>query len=103
MAKFQPGNPGKPKGAKHGFTVRAKEAFRLAFDKSGGVEALTAWAIENRTDFYKLYARLIPVEVQATVEQTVNVHEMTDEQLAVIAAGSSLALAAPAESAGKPN
>ena len=34
----------------------------MAFEQSGGFEDLTAWAKENRTEFYKLYARLIPVE-----------------------------------------
>lgn len=34
----------------------------MAFDQSGGFAQLTQWAIDNRTEFYKLYARLIPVE-----------------------------------------
>ena len=44
-------------------TTQAREAFQIAFDEIGGPEALAAWAAENRTEFYKLYGRLIPTEI----------------------------------------
>ncbi len=53
---------GRPKGSKNKVTKNAREAFQRAFDESGGFTALTAWAKANQTEFYKLYARLIPVE-----------------------------------------
>lgn len=56
------GRKRKPKGAVNKLTKSAREAFALAFDESGGFAQLTVWARENRTEFYKLYARLIPVE-----------------------------------------
>ena len=54
--------PGRPKGCKNKMTQSAKEAFQHAFDSRGGAEGLAQWAEDNATDFYKLYARLIPVE-----------------------------------------
>ena len=54
---------GRPKGALNKTTKAAKEAFTLAFQDIGGHEALAQWACENRTEFYKLFARLIPTEV----------------------------------------
>lgn len=51
------------KGSKNKFTRSAKEAFQIAFDTMGGGKALAAWAKENQTEFYKLYARLIPVDI----------------------------------------
>lgn len=39
----------------------------LIFDGLGGVEALTDRARENREEFYKLYARLIPTEQRVAV------------------------------------
>lgn len=57
---------GRPKGSPNKFTAHAKEAFQLAFDQLGGVEGLVNWAKSDEshlTDFYKLYARLIPMEV----------------------------------------
>lgn len=62
--KGKSGNPnGKPKGTKSKLTASAKEAFQIAFEKLGGAEALSKWAKSNQTDFYKLFARLIPTDV----------------------------------------
>jgi len=60
----RPPNAGKGRkaGVPNKVTASAREAFALAFDESGGFAELTAWAKVNRTEFYKLYARLIPVE-----------------------------------------
>lgn len=58
------GNAGKGrrKGSKNKLTTTAREAFVYAFQQVGGGEALACWAKANLTEFYKLYARLIPVE-----------------------------------------
>lgn len=53
---------GRKAGQKNTLTKSAREAFQLAFQRMGGPSALTAWAEANPTEFYKLYARLIPVE-----------------------------------------
>jgi hypothetical protein len=53
---------GRQAGTPNVFTKSAREAFQLAFDGTGGFTALTKWAKANPTEFYKLYARLIPVE-----------------------------------------
>lgn len=54
---------GRKPGSKNKFTIQAKEAFQLAFKGMGGVPQLVRWAKKNPTEFYKLYSRLIPVEV----------------------------------------
>lgn len=61
------GNAGKgrKKGVPNKTTASVKEAFLLAHQGIGGAPALTAWAKENQTEFYKLLARLIPTEVAA--------------------------------------
>ena len=53
---------GRPKGIPNRLTKSAREAFQLAFDQMGGGPKLAEWAKKNPTEFYKLYARLIPVE-----------------------------------------
>lgn len=53
---------GRIAGTPNKLTKSAREAFALAFDEMGGLEKLAAWAKANPTEFYKLYARLIPVE-----------------------------------------
>lgn len=60
---FKKGNKGRPKGAENKVTKAFKEAVLTAFHDCGGVPALTVWANENRTEFYKIAARLIPHEV----------------------------------------
>jgi hypothetical protein len=62
IGKGTPG-PGRGKGTLNKSTASAKEAFTLAFKGLGGYEALTKWARDNETEFFKLYARLIPAEV----------------------------------------
>lgn len=64
---------GRTKGVPNKTTTAAKEAFALAFDGIGGVPALIEWAEENRSDFFKLYARLIPVELSGEVKARITV------------------------------
>jgi hypothetical protein len=64
---------GRPKGIPNKTTVAAREAFQMAFDKTGGPEALAKWAMDNQTEFYKLFARLIPVDVNASGGLTINI------------------------------
>jgi hypothetical protein len=39
---------------------RVVAAFQQAFEDIGGVTRLAAWADTHETEFYKLYARLLP-------------------------------------------
>lgn len=59
--------PGRPKGVPNKVTTVAKEAFALAFEGLGGVPKLIEWAKANPSEFFKLYARLIPVQHTGTV------------------------------------
>lgn len=56
----------------------------MAFDGIGGLDALMEWAsfsAVNRTEFYKLWARLIPMDVTTGGEKitvTINVPPLPD-------------------------
>lgn len=77
--KGQSGNPkGKKKGVVHKRTKNAREAFDYAFQESGGGEALATWAKANRTEFYKLFARLIPVDVDHSGSVIVEIVRFAD-------------------------
>ena len=77
--KFQPGHKmskGRPAGSLNKTTKTAREAFQLAFDQLGGYEGLVNWALEsqaNKTAFYNLYGRLIPVEVAGSPDAPLEV------------------------------
>jgi hypothetical protein len=60
-----PGNAGKgrKKGAVNKTTASVKAALCEAFDKRGGVPALLNWAKDEPTEFYKLWAKMLPTEV----------------------------------------
>jgi len=53
---------GRPKGSRNKVTATAKENIVAVFTRLGSTAAMARWAKNNETEFYKLYARLIPVE-----------------------------------------
>ncbi len=62
--------PGRPKGLPNKTTIAAKEAIQSAFDGIGGVKAFTDWAKDskNQGEFYKLFAKLLPVQLMGSLE-----------------------------------
>lgn len=65
-ANRRPPNAGKGrvKGVPNKTTMAVKEALSLAFEGIGGVKALQKWAEGNTTEFYKLWAKMLPTEVK---------------------------------------
>lgn len=61
----------RPKGAKNKVGASAKENVLAVFTRIGGTAAMADWASDNRTEFYKLYAKLIPTQVTGAVSHTV--------------------------------
>jgi hypothetical protein len=45
-------------------------AFRNSFQMIGGVDALTIWAADNQTEFYKLFSKLFPAATLSLDAQT---------------------------------
>ncbi len=63
---FKPGKKrtgGRAKGTPNKTTAAFKAAVLRVYGTSGGDEAFLQWARRNRTEFYKICARLIPHEV----------------------------------------
>jgi hypothetical protein len=68
--KFQPGNPGKPKGAVSKFTS-LKADWLWVHNAIGGRKRLKAWAEKNDrnlTLFYQMETKLFPQEVKQSGE-----------------------------------
>jgi hypothetical protein len=53
---------GRKAGTPNKLNAQAKENLAEAFRRIGGVKTLAKWAEDNQTEFFKLYARLLPVE-----------------------------------------
>lgn len=54
---------GRKAGTPNKMTQSAREAFQFAFDKLGGAKGLAEWGLTNKTEFYKLYGKSIPLTV----------------------------------------
>lgn len=61
---------GRPKGALNVLSGTARENIIAVFTRLGGTSAMAKWARANQSDFYKLYGRLVPTQVEATVDVT---------------------------------
>jgi hypothetical protein len=64
---------GRPKGVKNKTTLAMKEAISCVYNdlqEDTGEEHghFKAWAKENQTEFYKIAAKLIPIDVNANVD-----------------------------------
>lgn len=61
MAKgFKTG--GRQKGTPNKATAEVKQSLLDAFEKLGGVDGLVRWGIDNPTEFYKLWVKVMPVQ-----------------------------------------
>lgn len=58
---------GRKKGVPNKSTKAIKAALIEAFDELGGVAALVRWGRNEPTDFYKLWAKLLPTEIKGDV------------------------------------
>lgn len=77
--------PGRPKGSLNKVSAQVKENVLHVFDQMGGVRKMTEWAQENTTEFYRIYARLLPTEATVNVQRAAA--ELSDADLARIATG----------------
>ena len=54
---------GRRKGTPNKITAGAKDNIMQVFQMLGGAKGFAEWAQDNKTEFYRHYAKLIPVEV----------------------------------------
>jgi len=72
---YQKGEGGRPKGLQNKNTRLVKEVFAEVFESLQTVPGacLMDWAKDQPTEFYKLASKLIPTQLDATVNQNINV------------------------------
>lgn len=59
---------GRKAGTPNKLTAKVRDNFAQTFEALGGVEALTAWAEQHPTEFYKLFAKLMPSDMNLRSE-----------------------------------
>jgi hypothetical protein len=57
----------RPSGSKNKTSSTAKENLIAVFTRLGGTAAMAQWAAKNQTDFYRLYAKLVPQQIDLDV------------------------------------
>lgn len=58
---------GRIKGSKNKLPQEVKAAIQTVFDDMGGTKRFQEWAEDNLTEFYKLYAKLLPKNIHVDV------------------------------------
>ena len=97
---FLPPTRGRPKGTLNKVGAQAKENILEVFSRLGGVDKMVAWARRNKTEFYRMYARLVPTQVIATIDVR-DATEFSDAELVeIIRSPGSGRIAGPQEGEG---
>lgn len=70
MPRAQPGQRfgGRQKGSLNKHTASIKEALYTTFERLGGVEHMVDWASAYPSDFYKIFAKTLPTEIEASLK-----------------------------------
>ena len=76
LTRFQPGNPGKPKGARNKLQEDFLKDILAAWEKSGS-EAIDAMIADKPGDFVKVVASLMPKEATLNLRND----DLSDEEL----------------------
>lgn len=78
----------RPSGSKNKVGAEVKAQILATYERLGALKAFAEWAGENKTEFYRIYAKLAPTEIIADITHYA-AEELTDDVLAHIATGSS--------------
>lgn len=78
LTRFQPGNPGKPKGAKNKLAEDFFADMHAAWETSGKA-AIAAMIVEKPAEFVKCVAGLVPKDHNITIN---NADDLSDAELA---------------------
>lgn len=61
---------GRKAGTPNKISATVKDNVLAVFNRLEGTAGMAEWAKANRTEFYKIYARLIPAEMKSEIEHT---------------------------------
>lgn len=74
QSKTQPPKTGgRAKGTPNKVSATAKENIIAVFTRMGSTAGMARWAKKHPTDFYRIYARLLPTEIEGSLNVPVTV------------------------------
>lgn len=78
---------GRKAGTPNKTTASVRAALEKAYEAIGDDKAFAAWALANKTEFYKLWIKMLPTSLQATITDNLT-KEQRDAAVAAAAAKS---------------
>lgn len=63
---------GRPKGVPNKLSMTVKDNVIAVFDAIGGAKTMADWAEGNQTEFFKLYSKLLPTDLNVAGDVTIN-------------------------------
>ena len=64
---------GREKGTPNKVSATAKENIIAVFTRLNGTAGMAKWARKHQTEFYRIYARLLPTEIEGSLNVPVTV------------------------------
>ena len=64
---------GREKGTRNKVTKGCQENILEVFERIGGVKNFADWAMDNQTEFYRHYAKLLPLQVNAKIDGSIEI------------------------------
>lgn len=82
MPKFEKGHKkvgGRAKGTKNKIGQDVKNSLLFVYKTIGGDKSFSDWAKEEKTEFYKMYSKLLPTEMEHTGDIQIIVNKGCDD------------------------
>ena len=82
MPKFEKGHKkvgGRTKGTKNKIGQDVKNSLLFVYETIGGDKSFSDWAKQEKTEFYKMYSKLLPTEMEHTGDIQIIVNKNVDE------------------------
>ncbi len=92
---------GRPKGKESPRSVAMREALELAFDGIGGVPKLTEWAADHLSEFYTLWIKLLPHQINGNLDLTSGGEKLVPKSWRILPGGDASANGHAADHAGR--
>ena len=67
---------GRTAGTPNKVTATVKDNIIAVFNRLEGTAGMAKWAMENQTQFYQIYAKLLPVDLNGSIDHNVSISKI---------------------------